>query len=118
MARVSQTTQAVVKTGLVAAFTAPTSGVGNGDIIDTGRVVLVVNNAGGSSITVTVLTPVTVDGLALTPLTVTVAAGTIAYIGPFSTSTFGRPTSAGVDANRAYVEYSSVTSVTRAVLSV
>lgn len=117
MTRVSVASQPVVKTGLVPAFTAPTSGVGNGDIIDTGRVVLVVNNAGGSSITVTALTPITVDGLNLEDLVVTVAAGAVEYLGPFSASTFGQPTGSA-DAGRAYVEYSSVTSVTRAVLSV
>lgn len=115
MPRVSQTTQKVAKEGLVPAFTAPTSGVGNGDVIDTGRVMLVVNNAGGSAITVTVLTPVTVDGLDVVDLAVSVAAGAVKYIGPLSPSTFGQlPPS--TDSGRAYVEYSSATSVTRAVL--
>lgn len=116
MARVSQTSQPIVKTGLVPVMTAPTSGSGNGDIIDTGRVMLMVINGGGSSITVTVITPIQVDSLDVVDLAVTVAAGATKLIGPFSAATFGQPVGSA-DAGRAYVEYSDVTSVTRAVLS-
>lgn len=113
MARVSVATQAIVKTGVVPALTAPTV---DGDIIDTGRVFLEVNNGGGASITVTVQTPVQVDGLDLSELIVSVAAGVTKRIGPLSPSTFARP-AGGADAGRAYVDYSSVTSVTRGVFS-
>ena len=111
--RVSVTTQPIVKTGLTPALTAPTA---DGDVIDTGRVFLRVDNGGGASITVTVQTPVQVDGLDLSELIVTVPASGTKLIGPLSPSTFGRLVGTA-DAGRAYVDYSSVTSVTRGVFA-
>jgi len=113
MARTSVATQQIVKTGLAPALTAP---IIDGDIIDTGRVFLRVDNGGGAAITVTVQTPVQVDGLDLADLTVSVPASGTRLIGPLSASTFGRP-SGGADSGRAYVDYSSVTSVTRGVFA-
>jgi hypothetical protein len=119
MARSSQTTQPIVKTGLVPVLTAPTSGSGNGDVIDTGRVALMVV-AGATAVTVTVETPVTVDGLDVDDLVVDVASGATALIGPFASSTFGQTTSTAdvtTDVGRAYVTYDNATTVTRAVVS-
>lgn len=116
MARVSQTTQVIPNGGLTPTMSAPTSGVGNGDIVDVGRNFLVVLN-GGSSITVTVITPGTVDGdLAIADRVVTVAAGAVPAVIPLDSPNYRQPTGSA-DAGRAYVEYSSATSVTRAVVS-
>lgn len=116
-AKTSVTTQKITRAGLVAALTAAPAA---GDVIDTGYRALVVNNASGASITVTVATTPVIDGLALTSLAVSVAAATTAYIGPFPLNTFGQLSGAvdsgGNDQGRAYVTYSAVTSVTRAVI--
>ncbi|MFD4196621.1 hypothetical protein [Amycolatopsis thermoflava] len=113
MARTSVTTQPIVQTGLTPVMTEPTA---DGDVIDTGRVALMVTNGSGSSINVTVESPVTVDGLAVAELVVAVPAGATKFIGPFRQSTFGRPVG-DPDAGRAYVNYSAQTDVDRAVIS-
>jgi|SRR5215217_3615713 len=114
MARVSVTTQPVTRTGTATVLTGPTV---DGDIIDTGRTMLYVLNGSGAPITVTVQTPLTVDGLDVADLTVTVPAAGFRIIGPFPVGTFGRAYG-DANAGRAYVDYSSVTSVTRGVISV
>jgi hypothetical protein len=111
MARVSVTTQPVVRTGLNPALTGPTV---DGDIIDAGRVALWVDNASAGSVSVTVQATASQDGLDLQNLVVAVPAGERRLIGPFPQRTFGRST--GADAGRVYVDYSAVTSVTRAVI--
>lgn len=121
MARVSQTTQALPYAGLEPTMAGPTSGSGNGDIVDVGRTFLMVLNGSGGSITVTILTPETVDGdLAITDRVVTVANGAVPALIPLNSVHYKQTaTSAGApaDVGRAYVEYSAVTSVTRAVVS-
>lgn len=115
MSRVSQTTQVVgpLASGVLATLSAPTSGVGNGDIVDCGNhVFLLVVNA-GASVNATVKTNVTVDGVVLPDRTVACATGTT-LIGPLPTRTYGQ-TSA--DVGRCYVEWSATT-VTRAVVQV
>lgn len=115
MARTSVTTQPIVFAGLVPSMTAPAgTGSTSGDIVDVGRNILVVKNGDVSSMTVTVETPETVDGLDIADRTVTVAAGATAYI-PLTSTHYRQPVGSA-DAGRAYVDYSSVTSVTRAVM--
>ncbi|PRX48683.1 hypothetical protein B0I33_104501 [Prauserella shujinwangii] len=111
MAREIVVTQNVVDEGLNPVLTAPTI---DGDVIDTGRVLLWVDNAGVAARTVTILTPVTVDGLELEDLVVTVPAGEQRLIGPLRPSTFGRPVGSP-DAGKAYVDYDDVTDVVRGV---
>ncbi|EHR62632.1 hypothetical protein [Saccharomonospora cyanea] len=101
MARVDLTTQQVAREGLVPALTAPTV---DGDVIDAGRVALMVTNNGAAAHTVTVQSPVTVDGLAVEELAVSVAAGDTTLIGPFPARTFGQPVGSA-DAGRVYVDY-------------
>lgn len=101
MARASQTTQQITKTGLSPALASPAAG---GDVIDTGRVFLRVDNTGTAAATVTVITPIEIDGLALEDLTVSVPAGATRLIGPLSPTTFGQP-AGSADAGRAYVDY-------------
>jgi hypothetical protein len=111
--RVNVTTQQITRAGLVPAMTAPTV---DGDVVDCGPVALYVNNASGGVCTVTVQSPVTVDGLDVSELSVAVAAGTVRLIGPLPARTFGQPAGAA-DAGRAYVNYSVQASVTRAVVA-
>jgi hypothetical protein len=106
----------MVLAGLAPVLTAPTV---DNDVVDVGRCFLMVDNASGSSVTVTVVTPETVDGLAITDRAVAVAAGGIELIPLTSTHYRQSAASADVpsDAGRAYVNYSAVASVTRGVIS-
>jgi hypothetical protein len=103
-------------TGQTVTLTAPPgAGAGNGDALPAGST-LWVNNASGSSITVTLSIPRTYLGYAITSPTVTVPATTQMLIGPIPADPFGVTT--GADVSRVHVDYSSITSVTRAVLNV
>lgn len=57
--------------------------------ISNGRTFLHVKNAGGSSDTVTLVTPGTVAGLAIADRTVAVANGTEKFIGPLDPALYG-----------------------------
>jgi hypothetical protein len=111
MARVSVTTQKIVGSGLAPALTGPTA---DGDVIDSGAVALMVTNGSGGSINVTVQTPATQSGLAVAEQIVAVGAGATKLIGPVPAGTYARPS--GLDEGRVYVDYSSQTSITRAVV--
>lgn len=95
--------------GVTLPFTQPDAA---GDGVRPNAIVLV-NNGSGSPITVTLVTGGTAGDYAIADPTVTVAAGEIKAIGPFS-ALFPQPS--GVDTGWVYLNYSSVTSVTRAVL--
>lgn len=83
----------------------------DGDVIDAGKVMLVINNTDSVTWTVTVPATETVQGLPVQSLTVTVAAGKVEPIGPFPKSLFGQPAGAnasgGNDQGRVYVNYTS-----------
>jgi hypothetical protein len=116
MARTSVSTQQITRAGLVPALTAPAgTGPTNGDVIDAGPVFLMVT-AGATPTTVTVYSTPTVDGLDVADLTVTVGATSTRLIGPFPARTFANAVGA-TDAGRVYVDYSSVATVTRGVVS-
>lgn len=119
MPRVNVTTQPVPLAGLVPTLTAPTA---SNDVVDIGHTALMVDNASGASINVTIVVPDLVDGdLVVGPRVVAVAAGATKLIA--LTSQHYRQTAASVDSGqtadvgRAYVNYSAVASVTRAVVS-
>lgn len=59
--------------------------------VNDGRVFLLVRNAGAGAQNVTLLTPGTVEGLAIADVVVSVPAGASRYIGPFPPATFGDP---------------------------
>lgn len=89
---------------------------GGGDsFTNSGQEVFVVKNGGGAPITVTVVTPATVDGLAVTDLTASVAAGATRMIGPFPPGIYNDTGAAGGIVS---VTYSGVTTVTVAVVKV
>lgn len=114
MARASLTTATATDFKLTVA---PTAATADGDIIDVGNVRLFVENGSGAPITVTVQATATASGLEVEDLAVSVAAGAMALIGPLPKSLFAQASDAAVGAGRALVDYSSVTSVTRAAVA-
>jgi hypothetical protein len=115
-ARISVTTQRITRAGLNANLTGPTV---DGDIIDAGQVFLRVANGSGAPINVTVQTPGNdpASGGARPELIVAVPAAGARDIGPFPASLFAQPADAAAGAGRVLVDYSAITSVTRAVIS-
>lgn len=102
MARQSVTTQPVTRTGTVPTATSPNV---DGDIVDTGAsLFLIVSNVGSGSVTVTVQSQATFDGLAVADLTVPLAAGVTKVVGPLTGVTFGFA-KGDVNAGRAFVDY-------------
>lgn len=95
--------------GTTVAFTAANV---DGDSVPTNAVVLV-NNASGGAVTVTLVTGATAGDYAIADPTVSVPAATIVAIGPFS-NLF--PQQSGADAGRVYLNYSAFASVTRAAI--
>lgn len=67
-----------------------------------------VNNASGGAITVTVVTPGTIRGIAEADPQISVPAGQSRMFGPFPPELFGDPANAGL----ASITYSGVTSLT------
>lgn len=112
MARVALTPQQVTTGGITPTLTSPTA---DGDRFDCGRVALYVANGDDDDITVTAVTPGTSGGLAIQDASGVVPAGGFRIFGPFPRHLFGRPFG-DTDAGQAYVNYSSVTSVTRGLI--
>jgi len=95
-------TQPIVSAGIVRTLAA--ADVTNGNVVDTGRVFLEVENTGGSSATVTIATNATVDGMTVGPRAVTVAAGAYVFV-PLFPGNYAQPSSSA-NAGRALVTYS------------
>jgi hypothetical protein len=106
MARVTLAVQAISRLGVEPAFAAAETD-GNA-WNNTGREFLHVKN-GATACVVTVLTPRTVDGQAVTARTVTVPATEERVIGPFPPETFNQRGAAG---DVVHVNYDDVTNVT------
>lgn len=89
------------------------AGAGNGDAVDP-KSILWIKNAAVGSITVTIkMTGILVDGQAVADKVITVGATTNMLIGPF---TQNMAQTSGTNAGQVLIEYSSITSVTRAFL--
>jgi hypothetical protein len=110
MARAVPTVSRATKAGTAYALAAAPV---DGDALPP-NAVLHVKNGAGAPITLTVVTPSTVDGLAIGDFTATVPAGGERLVGPFPEAHF-RQTS-GATKGLVHIDYSSVTSVTRAVI--
>lgn len=108
MARTEVSHQQIVRTGLEATYAA--AHVDGNKFSNDGRMFLHVKNGAGAPITVTVQTPVTVDDLAVTDQVVTVTNGEERMIGPFPPNIYNQ------DDRMVYVDYSSVTTITVALL--
>ncbi len=112
MPRTDLTAQQISLNGVIPTYTAA---ITDGHMfINNERQFIHVKNAGAGSTVVTIVTPVTVGGRAVSDDTVTIAAATDQMIGPFPAPTHSNT---GVDAGKVYVNYSVLTSVTCAVLT-
>jgi hypothetical protein len=110
MARTDITAQQIVRTGLEETFIAATA---DGQMFaNDGRMILHVKNGAGAPINVTIQTPGSVDGLAIAEQVVAVTNGEERFIGPFPTNIYNQAD------EKVYVDYSSPTTVTVAVLRV
>lgn len=118
-ARISITSQALNYPGLLPVLAGPPTS--DGDVVDSGRSVLWVVNGGGSTITVTISTPNTIDGdLAIADRVISVPVGTVPTVIPLNSPNYKQTTASAVlpaDVGRVYVNYSAVTSVTRGVIN-
>lgn len=113
MPRVAPTVQAPSVSGVQLTYAAPNAlGAGNGDILPA-NCVLLVRNGSGAGLTLTIITGGTQDNLALPDVSVVVPAGQDFLVGPFPES---YKQTSGVDAGKVYVEYSAITTITRAAL--
>jgi hypothetical protein len=110
MPRTAITAQAITAAGVAATYE-PANVLGNSYALVPSRV-LHVKNGGGSSITVTIPSTQSVEGLAVPNRTITVTNGTDKFIS-LGASGAHRQTDGSVN-----VDYSGVTSVTVAVLDV
>jgi hypothetical protein len=110
MPRTPITPQRIVAAGLAPAFE-PANVAGNSFKLQNGRYAHV-KNGSGSSVTVTIPTPLTVDGLAVADRTVAVPAAGERLIA------LGTATAYKQAGGVAYLDYSAVTSVTVAVFDV
>jgi len=108
MARTTMSHQQIVRTGLEQTYEA--AQVDGNKFSNDGRMFLHVKNGAASPITVTIQTPGTVDGLAVAEQIVTVTNAEERMIGPFPPNIYNQ--SDGM----VYVDYSSVTTITAAVL--
>lgn len=105
MARGTLSVQQIARAGIVPAYTAGDAANGH-QFANNEKTFLHVKNAGVGSITVTLQTPGSVDGLAVADRTVTVANGAEKMIGPFPAAAYNQ--SGGL----VYVDLSGDTSVT------
>lgn len=109
MARTALVPQQIVRTGLTPVFTA--ANVLGHSVANDGHVMLEVKNGSASPINVTVQTPGTVDGLAISELVVVVPATSgDKMIGPFPPGIYNQPD------GTIYVDFSDVTTVSVAAV--
>lgn len=103
----------VARTGFVLAPNL-TAAVADGDIVDVGTRLWVLNGS-GASINVTAVVTTEVSGLEVEDLIEPVPAGAARLIGPFS-NLFKQPADAVEGAGKVLINYSAVASVTRGVV--
>ncbi len=116
MAYTVKAPEAIIRGGLQPTYTAaPGTGAGNGfTVVNDGSMVLHIKNvAAGGNCIVTVVTPGTVDGLAITDRTVTIADGEEHFIGPFPPGIYNV---GGATGELIQVDFSENTNVTMAAL--
>lgn len=116
MARTALTVQDCVRTGLTGSYTAA-SADGHAFNNESERVFLHVKNAATNvTVTVTVQTPKTVDGLAVTDLTVTMGFSSERFIGPFPNAVYGKKDTTLSIPKAVWVDYSATANVTVAAV--
>jgi len=111
MARETLTVQPIVRAGLTAGYTAfEASGVA---FANEGRTFMHVKNAqAAATTTLTIVTPNTVDGLAIADRTVQIVAATEEFIGPFQPGVYNQSTDV------VHVDISTATSVSIAAIRI
>lgn len=105
MPRVAITVQALAPTGV---FTAEQNGdaANNHVVTNNGEVILVARNAdAGGAHTVTLVTPGTVGGLAITDQAISVPLSSTRFIGPLDPDVYNQPS--GADTGKVYVDVDS-----------
>jgi hypothetical protein len=106
MARTNLTVIEITRTGVDLATTLEAGNADGEMFYNGGDVLLAVENLNAADCTVTVVSPRTVDGLAVSDLTVVVSQDEVMLIGPFPRDTFNQPS--GDDAGKVYVNLSHV----------
>lgn len=108
-ARTALTPQTLASAGLNPTYAAPDAANGN-TFVNNGKRWLLVRNGAGTTMTVTVRNPSTVDGIVVPDKVHTVPANGDRIIGPLPTTVWNQPDSS------VYVDYSTSTSITQALL--
>lgn len=110
MPRTTLTAQSIVRTGLIHTFVAADQPNGHQFLNVDERAFLYVKNANAGTIVVTIDTPITVDGLAVGNLSVSIATGVNKLIGPFPKQYYNQTD------GMVYIDYDIGASVTVAVI--
>lgn len=113
MARTALTAQSITASGLKATYSA--ANAQGHSFANNGISILHVKNGGASACQVTIQTPGTLAGLAVTKPPVSIPAGEDWFFGRLQPVAFNRPTGA-TDPNQVYVDFDQVTTVTVALL--
>jgi len=115
MARTVLSVQDIAVAGITPSYEAANA---DGEkISNDGATFVQVKNTNGAEITVTIVTPITIGGLAVADQTITVPATTgDKMIGPFKPAHFNQPS--GDDEGYVYVDFSAVTDVTIAAFRI
>lgn len=111
MARTTLDVQTLSRDGIDPSYEA--ANADGEEVANSGRMFIHVQNGGGGSITVTIQTPGTVDGLAVADREVSIGAGNDKMIGPFPPATYNQDPG---ETDTVYVDFSGVSSVTIAAL--
>lgn len=115
MAKALQTPVSASVNGSAAVVLAAPNGTGstNGDTVPANSIVYVENGSGGV-LTVTVKMPNPLDGQTVTDKPVAIANGAKVIFGPFTSNM--KQLAGAADAGLVYLEYSTITTVTRTVI--
>lgn len=113
MARTALTVNEVVHGGLDLTAALAAANVDGHSIQNTGQEAIVVDNASGGAINVTIITPLTRNSLAVADEVVSCAAGVQTVIGPWKDTQLYNQADQTVD-----IDFASVTSVTVAAIKI
>lgn len=106
MARTNYVAEDIVSAGLAGTKRASTA---DGHMFTvTGKEVLILENTTAGSVNVTLVTPATVDGLAVADRVVAVPATSRRVVGKLAKSTYARASDADPDPNKCYVDFGTV----------
>lgn len=110
MSRTELTVTTITRTGVDSAATLEAANADGEAVVNNGATFIEVLNTDAADCDVTVVSPRTVDGLAVADLVVTVSQNERMMIGPFPKDTFNNQS--GDDAGKIYVNFEHVNNVT------